>query len=230
MLRPPIVAVCAAVLAGAAAAYADLVVDGTIHWLGGAPPGTVHSGSSQTISTVDYVYFSLARPGPVEIDVLSLESTDLPSADFRVVDVNGDGEIAFIDATIFLFRWDGHLDAEDYLLSVADNNQSGHGAADGSIHRYDPFCRVDLPAGAYAVAIGEFWLRLHGALTGVNPSSLGPTTAIEGDYWYVHDHGDYRLTIRGDVRPIPEPSSLLFLAAVTVWALSGPNKRRRRQQ
>ena len=208
MNRPPIVMACCAALVCAQTVCAELVVDGTIYWLGGHPPGSIHGGpNSGTISTVDYIHFLVEKPGPVEIDVLSMEVTGLPG-DFQIFDINGDGEIAFLDPTIFLFTWDGRLDETDFILSVGDVQWPEMGTADGSIHWYDPFCRVNLAPGPYALAISGYWLRLHGAVTGVNRSSYGPMTAIEGVNWFVHDHGDYRVTFRGDVTLIPEPMSV----------------------
>ena len=61
-------------------------------------------------STVDHWTFTARSTGLVAIDVLSWEA---PAG--IATDLNGDGEIAFFDSVIYLFRDDGVLDASDFV-------------------------------------------------------------------------------------------------------------------
>ena len=127
------------------------------------------------------------------------------------IDVNGDGEIAFLDTYTYLFRNDGSLDATDFVMS---NDDSDFTFGDGSIHRYDSFLEADLAPGDYVLAIGSFFLSPDDAIDRFNDGNQYPFDANGSS-----DHGDYQLTFGGNVSVtgsltgltrVPEPASLLL--------------------
>jgi uncharacterized protein (TIGR03382 family) len=183
-------------------------------------------------STVDHWYFTVHSPGIVTIDTLSWE-VDTDDFDFdgdfdETFDVNGDGEIAFIDVNIYLFSDDGSLDVGDLLFSNDDDFADTYG--DGSIYGYDSYLSVVLNPGNYILALGAFFLDSNEAVAGLNDEPFYPTSADGfGNYTNI-DHGDYQITWTGDLTitrgPIPEPGSAI-LAAIAVAGLSAAGRRRR---
>ena len=184
----------------AGAARADLTVNGTIEWLDGQQPGS--PAIDDTTTTVDHILFTVNTADLITIDVLSWEydfSTQMP------VDVNNDGEIAFIDSFIYLFHDDGNLGTDD-LVAWNDNGLLG---ADGSISGLDSFLELNLAAGNYLLAIGDSDLSAANAVAGLNPGSSGPYTAYPfSEQFLISDHGDYRVEIGGDVSIVPIPGSV----------------------
>lgn len=203
------------VLASAGFAAANtVVVNGGITRLGGAPVGT-NVGTNWgpaglTTTSVDYIQFSVgAGGGLVTIDVLSCEY-DAQLNNFvggLPIDLNGDGEIAFVDSAIFLFS--GSVAA---INQVAYNDDAQGfvnptiGLADGTISYSDSFLSLNLAAGDYVLAISDWNFDLNGALTGTNTNGSGPLTRVGGTN-YTNDHGDYRVTIESTagVTLIPLP-------------------------
>lgn len=170
-------------------------VQGTIYWLGGSPVGEFNEWENNTVNTVDYIYFTVNSPGTITIDVLSFELND---ADWSWVDVNGDGEVAFLDSYIRLFRDDGSLGTDD---QIAYNDDSSSTFGDGSIESYDSYLSLDFTADdlatgdSFVLAISNYSLSLNSAVAGVNSSSFGPWTQD----FFQSDHGDYRVTFTGEV-------------------------------
>lgn len=172
------------------------VVEGTLY--------AVNDDSGARIgSTVDHWSFSTTG-GLVTIDTLSMEY-----GANGYTDVNGDGEIAYFDPYIHLFRDDGSLDAGDLLAS---NDDSGATFSDGSIHGYDSYLSVNLAAGDYILAIGSFFLSVDDAINQLNRATYYPVCDT-GQC----DHGDYQITftneynLTGPSADVPEPSTLALL-------------------
>lgn len=188
-------------MAAGPVAASSMVFDGTIEWLGGNAIGnSIFDGF--TTSTVDYIpFFNPTSGSIIEIDVLSYELNDLT---FMDQDVNGDGEIAYIDPIIYVFRDDGMLDETDWTFQ--SSQFSFDTFADGSINFLDPYLLLEqvLAAGNYLLAIGDGDLDLAGAVSGINQNSFGPI----GPNDTVAAAGDYRVTIS----VMPEPATLLLLA------------------
>ncbi len=187
---------------GAAASAAPIVVNGTINRTSGNAVGnSIFSGFTTT--EVDYIPFTTDLSTTlVTIDV---RSTELSSTTLREQDVNGDGLIAYIDPTIYLFRDDGSLDLADYTAQTSEFSFNTFG--DGSISFLDPYLSLSnvLTAGRYLVAIGSDDLSLGSALAGVNAQSIGPIGP--GDT--VAAFGAYQVTIN----VVPEPASATLLGA-----------------
>jgi hypothetical protein len=192
------------------ASHGDAVVNGSVLRLGGTAVGQPNDFSGGVVSTIDHIKFSVNTPGIVTFDILSWED-DLSPAGF---DVNGDGEIAFFDSMIYLFFDDGSLDLTDFI----DGNDDSVGLpTDGSISTFDSYLSAILLPGNYIVTVGGFYHDPTDAINGINPGNgLGfyPNTVDGAGGTLIHDHGDYRLTITGDVTlfAVPEPNTALLSA------------------
>jgi len=173
---------------------ATATVSGTIYAL--QTPAGSHG------STVDHWKFTVTEPNSlVDIDVLSWEE-DLEG---NYVDVNGDGESAFIDSYIRLFRDDGSLDVGDL---IAENDGGFATLGDGSVHYLDSFISTGLDTGSYILAISSVFLTTSDAIGPTNPHGTSIFTYDPSVGLLPHDHGDYRITFTGDV-VVPEPATHL---------------------
>ncbi|MDQ7051424.1 MAG: DVUA0089 family protein [candidate division KSB1 bacterium] len=178
-------------------------------------------------SSVDYIYFTVNSYGRVTIDTKSWEkdSEDRFNGNGitdEFVDVNGDGEIAFFNTHIYLFVDDGFLDASD-LIASNDNSTRTYG--DGSISKNDAYLSRNLAPGNYILAIGAANFSLSEALSGFNSGSFYAV----GENFTKIDHGDYEITITGDVTPgvIPEPTTFLLMGVgLSGWAFFRRLKKR----
>ncbi len=145
------------------------------------------------------------------------------------IDVNNDGEIAFLDTYTYLFHDDGSLDAKDYITS---NDDSDLTFGDGSVYRYDSYLEADLEPGKYVLAIGCFFLSQDDAIdrfNNLNNCLLGPNGPS--------NHGDYQVSFGGNVSvtgsltgltEVPEPASLLLgLLGMTVMGATSVRTRLR---
>ena len=213
-------------------AHAQTIYNETIFRIGGAPVGS--SYFSNVITTVDKIAFSLNTPGNLIIDLLSSESPANASTPATPIDVNGDGEIAFMDTSIYLFKDDGHLDPSD-LVASNDDAGPGLGLADGSINGGDSYLSLtNLAAGKYILAVGVYSLDVNEAIAGINPSGRGPATILMPypNLPTVNDHGDYRVTFTGSVTltpaAVPEPGNIAILVGAAVAGAGFARKRRNR--
>ncbi len=189
-------------------ALADIVVDGTIFYISGAPLGTPNTGD--TVSTIDKIYFTVNSPGITNIDILSWEQNETSGLG---QDANGDGEIAFMDSYIYLFNDDGSLDLGDYVTEN-DDAPATFGEDDGSLSDLDSYISINLAAGDYVLTVGGFFYEASEGIAGQNPGTgngLYPVTQGAVPFeTLVHSHGDYRVTISGNVG-VPEPGSVAAL-------------------
>lgn len=184
-------------------------------------------------STIDYWHFDVLSAGQIEIDTLSWEQDgedrfDNDDDSVEPVDVNGDGEIAYLDAHIHLFADDGSLDLADLLAS---NDDSSFTYVDGSIYSYDSFMSLPLAPGSYVLAIGAYDFTPLEAIAGNNPGTFYPVTSNEFGFYTEIDHGDYQITWTGDLQltgtrlGVPEPASFLIAGLGSLALLA---RRRRR--
>jgi hypothetical protein len=169
-----------------------------------------------TIS-VDYWQFTVNSPGTVTIDVLSWEKSP---EDWSWVDVNGDGEDSFIDSYIHVFK--GSLAAENIYASNDDGGANGRN--DGTIRGNDSFLSQEFEAGDYIIAISSCgypseYFTVDEAVAGLNQKAIIPYSTGEGD------HGDYRITMSGDISAVPIPATVWLLGS-GIFGLSALRKRR----
>ncbi len=176
-------------------------------------------GGPITGSTIDRIQFTALDAGHYEFNVLSWEV----AFDFGVpaggptgtaTDVNGDGEIAFLDTHIRLFRHDGVLSSDDHVRGSDDEFVRNRAFADGSLYGYDSYLRVFLDPGDYVLAVGSYFLSTSSVIAGVNTfSSTYPATWDDGAQALLpSDHGDYRVT--ATYLPTPGSAALLAMAGL----------------
>jgi PEP-CTERM motif len=190
------------------AANAGIIVDGTLYRTGGLPLGAAaawYSGTDNAVQTTVGIHrFTVNSPGSVTFDILSWEGAG-GSSTSPPTDINGDGEIAFFDAHIRLYNA-----LTNALVMANDDSDATFG--DGSIYNRDAFMSANLAAGDYFLAVGSFDFNDADALSG-SAFGTGPIT-WNGASYVVADHGDYRLTVTGDVSEIPEPGAMALAGLV----------------
>ena len=170
----------------------------------GAP--IVVQGTLQALGTndieIDYWGFSVHTPGTVTIDTLSWEV----DGSGNPVDVNGDGEYAFIDTHLLLFVDDGVLDFADL---IGENNDSSSTYGDGSIDARDGYLAAPLNVGDYLLAISAYHMSPTEAIVLHYNLSRSPFD----ETLQRNDHGDYQITFDGPVYNvhIPEPTTIFLL-------------------
>jgi hypothetical protein len=165
---------------------------------------------NECIINVDYWNFTVNTTGTVTIDVLSWERD--PDEWFWV-DVNGDGKESFIDSYIHVFK--DSLAAENIYASNDDGGTNGRG--DGTIRGNDSYLSREFEAGDYIIAISSCGYPASGsypgyftvdeAVDGYNQRAIIPYSEGEGD------HGDYRITLTGDVSAAPLPAAAWLLGS-----------------
>ncbi len=194
------------------AAEAAVVVSGNIYEI-------LDTGGVRTGSTIDRWYFTVNSAGIITINTLSweLDSSDVVNSNGNydeVFDINGDGEIAFIDPNIHLFINDGSLDPTDLLAYVDDSGSETY--SDGSIYLYDSFLSIALAPGNYILTIGGCCYDEATAISGVYAADFYPTTADGLGNYLPINHGDYRITFDGDLTvdgAVPEPAARILLGS-----------------
>lgn len=202
-----------------------VVINDSIVRTGGADLGTpaawFNSGDDAVETTVNRHYFRVNTNAEVSFDILSWEAGFAPNDVFPSLgsspqDVNGDGEISFFDAMIRLY------DASTSAL-LAANDDSGDTLDDGSIFDRDSFIKISLAPGVYFLAVASYDFSDAEGL-GTTAMGTGPMT-WKGTQYVVSDHGDYRLTIVGDISSIPEPAT--FALSGLGLALIGTTRRKK---
>lgn len=187
-----------------------------------AAAGVFRGGNPEYPVSVDYIPFLITNPDGTEtvIDVLSCESRyDLDIGMWVAVDLNGDGENAFIDSYIYLFEAaPGERGGLGALVAVNDDDFE-NGFEDGSVEGLDSYLRAFLNPGEYVLAISTYNLSEEEARAGVNYTASGPYTMPEspGFVWANHDHGDYRVVARE-----VERGGMIFDVSGTIFVIPGP--------
>lgn len=195
-----------AMLAANTANANTLVVDGTLLKLTGG-------------TTFDTWKLNVTVGGAFSVDVMAYEASqsNVSTAGYFSSDLNGDGELTWLDPDTYFYTDDGHLDATDALVRCDDvaNNcpvyQNGNtsvslapiltisthsqaeASQDGSIHfRRDPWYDMTLAAGNYLYVIADFRLDPAEAAGGINANDN--FSAPTGFTAPILDHADYRVT------------------------------------
>ena len=110
---------------------------------------------------VDHWIFNF-EGGNLIIDTLS----ELNSNGHTYIDIDGDGRQLGVDLYIYLFK----KDSNGNWRYIASDDDSYSTFNDGSTHHYDSYLNVNLSAGEYLLAIGDYYLSRTNALQGYNPS------------------------------------------------------------
>ncbi len=193
-------------LFGAPASWAaTLVVDGTIYRQAGG-------------TTFDTWNINMPSTGSFTVDVLAYEASQssATAAGYFTADLNGDGELTWLDADTYFYRHTGApILAVDALVRGDDINnntpvyQNGltattspvtltslsqaEGATDGSIHfRRDPAYVVNMAAGLYRFLVADFRLTTEEAEAGINTNdNFSPPTGFVNP---ITTHAAYRVT------------------------------------
>lgn len=222
---------CALVaLVGAAASSASastfhlgpksIVVDGTIVRVTPQAGEPDFNGAS----TIDRWYVTVDTAGVYSFNALSWEvqfaEGDRGSMG-TATDINGDGEIAFLDTYLRLFRDDGDLSADDQVGKNDDRFGHAPADADGSIYGYDSYLSLYLDPGQYVLAVGAYHMSIPDVLLDLDvDNNYYPVTWDDMLQDYLpSDHGDYRITM--GLVPSPGAAALMALAG-----LSGLRRRR----
>jgi hypothetical protein len=165
-----------------------------------------------TYQTVDFHGFNVNSAGDLNIDVRSWERPGF--------DLNGDAEYAFFDSMVWLFS--GSVSAANLIAQ----NDDGPLGSDGSISGLDSNLSVYLATpGSYWLAIGSCCSAGADIVDGIQEFSRLYSYDSNWNLTHNHDHGDYRLTLTGDltqvsdslatnlpqVASIPEPATLSLL-------------------
>lgn len=156
------------------------------------------------------------------VDVLAYEASQssTTAAGYFASDLNGDGELTWLDADTYFYVNTGNpIQAADALVRADDINnntpvyQNGlttaaspvtvtslsqaEGATDGSIHfRRDPAFTVNMAAGQYRFLVADYRLTTTEAEAGINTGdSFSPPTGFLNP---ITDHADYRITLSGN--------------------------------
>lgn len=177
-----------------------IAIDGTL--FGYTRPDTT------TYQTVDFYGLTMNSAGALNIDMLSWEDA--------LRDVNGDGEHAYFDTMVWLFQ--GPVSVAN-LIGI--NDDSSNLGSDGSIFNVDSNLTVNLAAGSYWLAVGRCCdFSGNDIVDGFQETNALHGIDNSGFPLFPYDHGDYRVTLTGDVtvtsRPsyqghVPEPATLALL-------------------
>lgn len=173
-------------------------------------------------TTFDVWHFTMLERGSFTIDVLAYEASQssITTAGYFAADLNGDGELTWLDADTYFYRSTGEpIQATDALVRADDINNNtpvyyngltaetspvtllslsqAEGAADGSIHfRRDPAFVVTMEPGHYLFLVADYRLDPTEAEAGLNLNDrFSPPTGFDTP---ITTHADYRLTFRSD--------------------------------
>lgn len=179
--------------------------------------------------------------GAFTVDVRAYEASqsNINTAGYYASDLNGDGELTWLDPDTSFYLNDGHLDATDALVRCDDtaNNcpvyqnsltaltspvtvvthAQAETSVDGSIHfRRDPWFDVTMAAGSYSYLIADYTLNPTEAAGGVNANDN--FSAPSGFVSPILDHADYQITFSSATLNFSVSGNTINVAAVPVPA------------
>ena len=202
--------------------------------------GTIFKQTSGT--TFDTWNINIPTGGNFIVDVLAYEASqsNVATAGYITADLNGDGELTWLDADTYFYQNTGlPLVAADALVRGDDINnntpvyQNGltaltspvtltsltqsEGATDGSIHfRRDPAYSVTATPGTYRFLMADFRLDPAEAAGGINTAdNFSPPTGFVGG---ITDHADYRIAFRSDTLHFSLDGNTITVSPVPVPA------------
>ncbi|DBA02420.1 TPA: hypothetical protein N0F65_007239 [Lagenidium giganteum] len=134
---------------------------------------------------------ALEEDGDVELDILSMETSD----GVNFVDVNGDCNAGYLDTSIVLFRLNGNSISTADVIATNNDAPSGYGRDDGSISNSDSYMYLPLSSGRYRLAISAAPMSTDQAVArSVSPATPRVCNAKVSNY------GSYRLSISTSAR------------------------------
>lgn len=202
--------------------------------------GTIFKQTSGT--TFDTWNINIPTGGNFIVDVLAYEASqsNVATAGYITADLNGDGELTWLDADTYFYQNTGlPLVAADALVRGDDINnntpvyQNGltaltspvtltsltqsEGATDGSIHfRRDPAYSVTAAPGTYRFLMADFRLDPAEAAGGINTAdNFSPPTGFVGG---ITNHADYRIAFRSDTLHFSLDGNTITVSPVPVPA------------
>jgi hypothetical protein len=209
--------------------------------------GTINKLANGT--TFDTWLFTILAPASFTLDVLAYEASqsNTATAGYFASDINGDGELTWLDADTYFYRNTGQpLAAADALVrcdDVANNcpvyqnglnagtspvrvttRQQAKASQDGSIHfRRDPWFEVSADAGSYRFLVADFRLDPGEAAGGINANdSFSPPTNFAGP---ITGHADYRVTLSSATVNFSISGNTVTVSPVpvpaTIWLFGG---------
>lgn len=172
--------------------------------------------------------FNIQALGTFTVDVAAYEATqsNIATAGYATHDINGDGELTWLDADTQWYKDDGHLDAPaDAIIRCDDTanncprypgstqlNQSAvvpgpitisthlqsETAVDGSVHvRRDPWYDITFSqTGDFLFLMASYTLNYAEANSGINTTGFSPPTGFVDG---ILDHADYNVTLSSDI-------------------------------
>lgn len=190
--------------------------------------------------------FDIRNAGTFTVDLAAYEATQssTSAAGYATNDINGDGELTWLDPDTHFYKDDGHLHAIDALVRCDDteNNcavyQNGvdagtspvvvtshaqaEPAQDGSAHfRRDPwFDATFAAAGNYLFLVADYRLTPAEAEGGYNGfgGSADSFSAPSGFANPILDHADYKVTLSSDTLNFAISGNTITVTAVPVPA------------
>jgi hypothetical protein len=206
--------------------------------VGTASPALAGGGGGEYQVTVDYIPFTIGgtrgeQARTITFDVRSVEAVE--DGDWFGVDLNDDGEIAYIDSHIFVFA--AAPTRGKMLGTLMGENDDDFTNGFGTLYGYDSFLQLDLLPGDYVLAISTFHMSEEEARSGVNFTGGGPFTLATNpaEEWSNFDHGDYSIRASDNFRgaTVFETEGTIFVvpapAAAMVLGLAGMMVGRRRR-
>ncbi|MEQ1530584.1 MAG: VPLPA-CTERM sorting domain-containing protein, partial [Methylococcales bacterium] len=188
-----------------------------------AVSGTLNKLATGT--TFDTWKVNIQTAGNFTVDVRAYEASqsNTSTAGYYTQDLNGDGELTWLDPDTSFYHDDGHLDATDAIVrcdDVANNcnspgstyyngytaatspivtatHQQSEASVDGSIHvRRDPWYDLTVAAGSYLFLIADYTLNPNEAAGGINGFGGTPDnfSPPSGFSGGITDHADYQVT------------------------------------
>lgn len=205
--------------------------------------GTIHQVTGGT--SFDTWKFNVQTAGSFTVDVAAYEASQssTTAAGYYTSDINGDGELTWLDPDTYFYKSDGHLDAVDALVRCDDtqNNcavyQNGLTATtspvvltthlqsetpvDGSVHfRRDPWFDVTIAAGEYLYLVADYLLSPAEAAGGYNGfgGSADTFSKPTGFVNPIVDHADYRVTLSSNTLNFSLSGNTITVSQVPVPA------------
>ncbi|MFI3198912.1 MAG: VPLPA-CTERM sorting domain-containing protein [Methylococcaceae bacterium] len=201
--------------------------------------GTLNKTTGGT--SFDTWKINMQSAGAFTVDLRAYEASqsNINTAGYSTSDLNGDGELTWLDPDTYFYKDDGHLDAVDALVRCDDtaNNcavyQNGLTAAtspavvtthlqsetsaDGSVHfRRDPWFDATLAAGNYSYLVADYRLDPAEAAGGINAGDS--FSAPSGFVNPILDHADYQITFSSNTMNFSVSGNNISVSAVPVPA------------